>query len=171
MTICRHAHVESCGTDDDLLVGLQLTHSGRYSFQRPILAQHDPLLDPRTVVDKATGATAGPDYPLLSDAELDRLLDRVRRPRQSRVPASALTSSTSSNATATCSTSCWPRGRGPASTAVRSRTAPGWSAISWAGSATTIPGKLIATRLNVFDGLPYAKGPDGLGVPAPSRPR
>ena len=65
------------GRDDDLLVGLQLTHSGRYSFQRPILAQHDPLLDPRTVVDrKSRRDVAGPDFPLISDAELDRLQDR-----------------------------------------------------------------------------------------------
>ena len=31
----------------------------------------------------------------------------------------------------------------------------------------THPGALIATRLNVFDGLPYLKGTDGVGVPAP----
>src|SRR5882757_4780048 len=27
---CRHAHREAFGRDDDLVVGLQLTHSGRY---------------------------------------------------------------------------------------------------------------------------------------------
>ena len=74
--IARDAHRESNSNDDDLLVGLQLTHSGRYSFERPLLAQHDPLLDPRTVIDKKSGATAGPDNPLLSDAELDVLQDR-----------------------------------------------------------------------------------------------
>src|SRR6202041_3263200 len=72
----RAAHIESNGRDDDLLVGLQLTHSGRYSFARPILAQHDPLLDPRTILDKTTGATAGPDSPLITDNELERLQDR-----------------------------------------------------------------------------------------------
>src|SRR5262249_57043638 len=70
------AHLESIGRDDDLVVGLQLTHSGRYSFERPILAQHDPLLDPRTIVDKAVGRCAGPDDPLITDDELDRLQDR-----------------------------------------------------------------------------------------------
>ena len=74
--LARTAHVEANGRDDDLLIGLQLTHSGRYSFARPILAQHDPLLDPRTIVDKHKGATAGPDFPLISDAELDSLQDR-----------------------------------------------------------------------------------------------
>ena len=71
----RTAHAAANGTSDDLLVGLQLTHSGRYAFRRPILAQHDPLLDPRTVLDKATGATAGPLSPLITDAELDQLQD------------------------------------------------------------------------------------------------
>ncbi len=72
----RAAHREANGRDDDLLVGLQLTHSGRYSYAKPVLAQHDPLLDPRTILDKSTGGTAGPDTPLISDGELDRLQDR-----------------------------------------------------------------------------------------------
>src|SRR5437868_1360419 len=33
---CRQAHREACGDDSDLLVGLQLTHSGRYSYRRPL---------------------------------------------------------------------------------------------------------------------------------------
>jgi len=72
---CKSAHRAAFGHADDLLIGLQLTHSGRYSVPRPILAHHDPALDPLTVVDRATGATAGPDYPLITDAELDRLQD------------------------------------------------------------------------------------------------
>src|SRR5207245_1851571 len=43
---CRDAHRHQFGSDDDLVVGLQLTHSGRYSFERPLIAFHDPLLDP-----------------------------------------------------------------------------------------------------------------------------
>ena len=76
LTTCRRAHVESCGSDHGLVVGLQLTHSGRYSCHRPVLAQHDPLLDPRTIVDRTRGVTASDQDPLISDAELDRLLDR-----------------------------------------------------------------------------------------------
>ena len=72
---CRKAHRDANGDDSDLLFGLQLTHSGRYSHPRPIIATHDPILDPRTVVDKATGATVTPDYPLITDDELKRLVD------------------------------------------------------------------------------------------------
>lgn len=74
--LTRAAHRAEWGDDSDLLVGIQLTHSGRYSVPRPILAQHDPLLDPRTVLDRATGRTAAPDSPLIADADLDRLQDR-----------------------------------------------------------------------------------------------
>src|SRR5438552_5396951 len=54
---CRQAHRAAFDRDDDLVVGLQLTHSGRYSYRRPLLAFHDPILDPCTVADKATGET------------------------------------------------------------------------------------------------------------------
>src|SRR5262245_52900713 len=72
---CRQAHKEAFGSDDDLVVGLQLTHSGRYSHRRPLLACHCPVLGPRTVVDRATGATADDSYPLLDDDYLHRLGD------------------------------------------------------------------------------------------------
>ena len=41
---CRQAHREAFGSDDDLVVGLQLTHSGRYSYRRPLLgvSRSDP---------------------------------------------------------------------------------------------------------------------------------
>ena len=71
---CRQAHRESIGSDDDLIVGLQLTHSGRYGYRRPLPATHDPILDPLTV-DKSTGKTIDDSYPLLSDDDLKRLED------------------------------------------------------------------------------------------------
>lgn len=72
---CRTAHRESCGQDHDLLVGLQLTHSGRFSFQKPLIATHDPILDPRTK-DKSSGKIVDATYPLLSDDDLKRIEDQ-----------------------------------------------------------------------------------------------
>ena len=72
---CRTAHRESCGDDRDLLLGLQLTHSGRFSFRRPLLATHDPILDPLTR-DKSTGRFVDASYPLLSDDDLKRIEDQ-----------------------------------------------------------------------------------------------
>jgi len=62
---CRGAHREAFGDGKDLVVGLQLTHSGRYSHPRPLIAVNCPLLDPRTR-----------DPLLLDDGYLERLPDR-----------------------------------------------------------------------------------------------
>src|SRR6266404_8859988 len=35
---CRQAHREAFASDDDLVIGLQLTHSGRYAYRRPLVA-------------------------------------------------------------------------------------------------------------------------------------
>jgi 2,4-dienoyl-CoA reductase-like NADH-dependent reductase (Old Yellow Enzyme family) len=66
-------HRQACGTEDGLIVGLQLTHSGRYSCPnqkgRPeprILYRH-PLLDQRLNLP--------PDYPLLADAEIEEIIE------------------------------------------------------------------------------------------------
>ena len=64
---CRQSHHDANGNDSDLLFGLQLTHSGRYSYRRPILATQDPLLLGRY------GVTA--NTPLISDDELKGLVD------------------------------------------------------------------------------------------------
>ncbi|MBK5293001.1 MAG: NADH:flavin oxidoreductase [Acidobacteriia bacterium] len=60
-------HRERHGTTDDLLAPLQLTHSGRYSVPRRIIVYHNPLIDEKTGTP--------PDYPVISDSELERLED------------------------------------------------------------------------------------------------
>jgi 2,4-dienoyl-CoA reductase-like NADH-dependent reductase (Old Yellow Enzyme family) len=51
----------------DALAPMQLTHSGRYSVPRRIIAYHNPH------IDQKTGTPA--DYPLITDDELERLED------------------------------------------------------------------------------------------------
>jgi 2,4-dienoyl-CoA reductase-like NADH-dependent reductase (Old Yellow Enzyme family) len=63
----RERHREACGGVDDLLIPVQLTHSGRYSVPTRIIAYHNPHIDRKT----ATPA----DYPIISDDELERLED------------------------------------------------------------------------------------------------
>ncbi|HSI34647.1 MAG TPA: hypothetical protein VK986_13750 [Tepidisphaeraceae bacterium] len=76
---CVNAHKEKFGRTDDLLVGLQLTHSGRFckpnsktKFENRI-AYHHPLLDPRFGIDPKD------DSVLISDDYLDRLIDNYVR--------------------------------------------------------------------------------------------
>jgi 2,4-dienoyl-CoA reductase-like NADH-dependent reductase (Old Yellow Enzyme family) len=65
------AHGQACGRSDDLLVGLQLTHSGRFArpegVPAPRIAWRDPVLDRRVGVED--------DGPVLSDAELGVLVE------------------------------------------------------------------------------------------------
>lgn len=69
----RGAHREACGSDDDLLVGLQLTHSGRFSRPdgppQPRIVYHHPLLDPRV------GIEPDDDRAVWTDDAFERLID------------------------------------------------------------------------------------------------
>jgi len=73
----RAAHKTFVGSDDDLVIGLQLTHSGRYSYQKPLIAFHDPGADPVTLVDKKRKTFVTPDYPTLTDDDLKRIEDAM----------------------------------------------------------------------------------------------
>jgi NADPH2 dehydrogenase len=71
----RGAHRERHGSTDDLVVALQLTHSGRFSKptttgRQPLLAYHHPLLDGRQGIDPAAGSS------MLTDDDVERLIDR-----------------------------------------------------------------------------------------------
>ena len=67
------AHNEACGSTDDLVVGLQLTHSGRFSRPNekakpePKILYHHPMLDRRVNVDA--------NYPILSDGEIRKIIE------------------------------------------------------------------------------------------------
>jgi NADPH2 dehydrogenase len=66
-------HVARFGSADDLYVGLQLTHSGRFARPHesgrpePRIAYHHPVLDRRLGLDAS--------YPCLTDAEIDTFVD------------------------------------------------------------------------------------------------
>ena len=70
--VVRREHILTTGSDDGLIVGLQLTHSGRYcrpnehSRPEPRILYHHPFLDQRLKLP--------PDYPLLSDGEIESII-------------------------------------------------------------------------------------------------
>lgn len=71
------AHHARCGTTDDLVVGLQLTHSGRFcrpsrkDRMEPRILFHHPLLDRRFGIDPAS--------PVLTDAEIREIIAAYHR--------------------------------------------------------------------------------------------
>ncbi len=70
----RSTHRKTFGSDEDLFVGLQLTHSGRFSRPTPAgpqprIAYHHPLLDRRFGIDPSD------DSVVWRDDELEQLID------------------------------------------------------------------------------------------------
>lgn len=70
-------HRRTTGSDQDLLIGLQLTHSGRYcrpnahNRTEPKILYHHPILDRRLNLP--------PDYPLLTDSEIEVIIEDFHR--------------------------------------------------------------------------------------------
>jgi len=70
------AHGAACGRTDDLLIGLQLTHSGRYC--RPNTQAHEPRTAYRhPLLDQRLGLTT--DAEVFSDDEIDALIEDYAR--------------------------------------------------------------------------------------------
>ena len=155
------AHVTAHGTADDLVVGLQLTHSGRWCRPtgglEPRIAYHHPILDGR--VPSETTA-------LLSDDDLDALADTF-------VHAARLAADAGFDFVDVKHCHGYllhellgaldrpgPYGGGFAQrTAFLRRVAD--------GIRRTTPGIGIGVRLSAYDLVPFAAGDDGVGVPAP----
>jgi 2,4-dienoyl-CoA reductase-like NADH-dependent reductase (Old Yellow Enzyme family) len=71
---CQTAHSQAFGSTDDLVVGLQLTHSGRFCrpsgpHLAPRIAYHHPLLDAKFDIDESD------DSVVWTDDDLERLID------------------------------------------------------------------------------------------------
>ena len=140
----------------DVVLILQLTHSGRYSkpagLPRPLIAHHSDVLDRLH--------NLGPDYPLVTDEYLDRLqdtyleaapvgggrgFDGVDIKACHRYLVSELLASHTRE------------GRYGGSLENRSRLLRE----SLARIADALPGIFVTTRMNVYDAIPY---PFGFGV-------
>jgi 2,4-dienoyl-CoA reductase-like NADH-dependent reductase (Old Yellow Enzyme family) len=76
-TELRREHILTTGTDAGLVIGLQLTHSGRYcrpnehTRPEPRILYHHPFLDRRLKLP--------PDYPLLTDGEIESIIEDFHR--------------------------------------------------------------------------------------------
>jgi NADPH2 dehydrogenase len=158
----RRAHRQRFGTDDDLLVGLQLTHSGRWSHPRPLLVQHIPPIDAIKGIP--------PDYPVLDDAYLEQLEDRFAE-------AAALARRIGFDFidVKQCHTYLLNelltarKREGPYGGDFEGRTRFIRNVIAKIRSLTD-PDFVLASRVNVYDGLPFTKGDDDMGRLAVSGP-
>lgn len=156
------AHRERFGRTDDLLVGLQLTHSGR--FARP---NDKARIEPRTlyrhpVLDAKFGITD--DRPILSDDEISRLIEEF--------VASAVLAQKAGYAFVDVKHCHGYLGHEFLSSVDRpgkfggnldNRTRFVREVVS--GIRAAAPGLHVGVRLSVFDFVPFQPGPNGTGVP------
>ncbi|HQR08609.1 MAG TPA: NADH:flavin oxidoreductase [Gemmatales bacterium] len=154
--ITRQAHRQTFGNDHDLLLGLQLTHSGRYSFQQPLLGCHDPLLDVRL--------KPGAAFQLLSDDDLKRLEDAFVAAAHVAHQAGFQFVDIKQCHRYLLNELLSARTRpGPYGGSYENRTRLARNMIQ--RIKHEIPSLLIASRLNLFDGLPFHKHDHDLGRP------
>ncbi|HYH69225.1 MAG TPA: NADH:flavin oxidoreductase [Urbifossiella sp.] len=154
---CRVAHRAGNGDDSDLLFGLQLTHSGRYSYRRPLIATHDPLLVGRYKV------TA--DTPLLTDDDLKRLVDDYVAAAKLAVAVGFDFLDVKQCHRYLLSELLGARNRpGPYGGSFENRTRLAREIIL-AVKAAVPAHVVIATRMNGFDGVPFHKAASGDGEP------
>jgi 2,4-dienoyl-CoA reductase-like NADH-dependent reductase (Old Yellow Enzyme family) len=161
------AHTARFGNTDDLLVGVQLTHSGRFARPNdkkriePRIAYRHPILDAKfNVVD---------DGPLLSDDELERLRDDFLAAAKLAVKAGFAFADIKH-----CHgylghelLSAFDR-PGKYGGSFENRTRFLREIVS--GVRDVAPGLDVGVRLSIYDFVPFRPGPDGVGEPAAAAP-
>ncbi len=167
LQLCRKEHRDAFGTDDDLVIGLQLTHSGRYSWRRPLIAFHDPLLDAITTVDKPAGRAVDESFPLVSDDYLKKLVDHYVAAARIAWHIGFQFVDIKQCHRYLLNELLAARARpGPYGGSLENRTRLARDIITAVRSEC--PGLVIASRLNVFDGVPFQKARgSNQGIPRP----
>lgn len=156
-------HKDVFRRNDDLLIGLQLTHSGRFCKpndkrkMEPKILYHHPILDGKFGLSD--------DYPLWTDAEIDELVGDY-------VKASVLAQKAGFHFVDIkhCHgylghefLSAYDR-EGKYGRSLENRSRFLREIVS--GIRAEAPGLEIAVRLSVFDWVPFQKGSEGKGVPS-----
>ncbi len=160
-------HRDAFGRSDDLLVGLQLTHSGR--FARP--NSHDRL-EPRIVyrhpiLDERFGIS-GLDC-VLSDSELDELVeDFVRAAQLANKAGFDFVDIKHCHGYLGHELLSAVDRPGRYGGTLENRTRFLRSVVE--GIRATAPNLDVAVRVSLFDFAPFIKGPDGIGVPQTTGP-
>jgi 2,4-dienoyl-CoA reductase-like NADH-dependent reductase (Old Yellow Enzyme family) len=158
-----HSHEGQPGNIGDLVIGIQLTHSGRYSKpndkkrMEPMLGYDHPLLNPRLGLEKVSGR-------VMSDDALDELVECY-------VQAAGLAREAGFDFVDVklCHgylghelLSAFERpGRYGGSLENRTR----FPREIIHGILTRVPGLGIGVRMSVFDFVPFKPGPDAVGIP------
>src|SRR5262249_53350734 len=130
-------------------------------------ACHDPILDPRTIVDRATGRTVDENYPLLDDDYLKRLVDHYVTAAKTAHRLGYQFVDVKQCHRYLLNELLASRNRpGPYGGSLENRTRLARDIIT--AIRGEVPGLVVASRLNVYDCIPYRKRAGGdEGEPCP----
>mgnify|MGYP002377763183 CR=1 FL=1 len=157
-----HHHAEKFGNTDDLMIGLQLTHSGRFCKPHDSKKFESKILYTHPVLNKKFGL--GDDYPVLMDSEIDDLIEKY-------IKAAVLAQKAGFDFVDVkhCHgylghefLSAVDR-QGKYGGSFENRTRFFRSIVE--GIQKNAPGLQIGVRLSSFDFVPFKKGVDDVGVP------
>jgi 2,4-dienoyl-CoA reductase-like NADH-dependent reductase (Old Yellow Enzyme family) len=158
------AHKQNFGKTDDLFIGLQLTHSGRFCRPNdkkklePMILYHHPVLDRKFGVP--------PDFPVLSDDDIARLIDdfiaAAKFARDAGFHFVDLKHCHGYLGHEFLSAIDHP---GKYGGSFENRTRFVREII--AGIRANVPGLEIGVRLSAFDFVPFRPGANGIGEPEP----
>lgn len=158
------SHETHIGDSSDLLIGLQLTHSGRFcrpnekAKLEPIIAYHHPLLDPKFGI--------APDAPLFSDDEIKMLIDDfIQAARLAHQAGFHFVDIKHCHGYLGHEFLSAIDRDGPYGGSFENRTRFLREIV--AGIRAEVPGLEIGVRLSAFDFIPFQPGPDGAGEPEP----
>jgi 2,4-dienoyl-CoA reductase-like NADH-dependent reductase (Old Yellow Enzyme family) len=165
---CRRVHEREFGTRDGLIAVLQLTHSGRYSFSNPLVAYHHPILDPYPYASLASLPPRAKLWEIASDDYLaaleDRFVEAAMLAREIGFDGIDLKTTHGYLLAEMLSARSRPGAYGGP---LENRARLALNALRKI-RARVGDDFLLAVRLGVYDGVPYAVGADGAtGIPRP----
>ncbi len=155
-------HARDFGATNDLVIGLQLTHSGRFARPNSKTALEPKILYHHPLLDRKFGIA--PDYPLMSDGEIDDLIDDfARAARQAQqIGFDFVDLKHCHGYLGHEFLSAYTR-PGPYGGSFENRTRFLRNLVQ--AVRREAPGLQIGVRLSAFDFVPFKKGPDGVGQP------
>jgi 2,4-dienoyl-CoA reductase-like NADH-dependent reductase (Old Yellow Enzyme family) len=158
----RKVHRERFGSADDLVVGLQITHSGRFcrpnrkDLLEPKILYHHPVLDRRLSIP--------PDYPALLDSEVSRIVDHfIEAARLAFEAGFDFVDVKHCHGYLGHEFLTAVDRPGPYGGSFENRTRFLREVVAGIRAAGADPG--LCVRLSVFDTVPYGAGVDGVGRP------
>jgi|TARA_B110000037_G_scaffold112278_1_gene129478 2,4-dienoyl-CoA reductase-like NADH-dependent reductase (Old Yellow Enzyme family) len=157
-----HEHQNEFDRTDDLVIGLQLTHSGRFSkpnnktSREPKIVYKHPILDTKFGIDAL--------YPVLTDEDIDRIIqDYIKAAKLAQKAGFHFVDIKHCHGYLGHEFLSAKDRKGKYGGSLENRTLFLRSIVK--GIHKEAPGLEIAVRLSAFDWIPFKKGENGIGVP------